>query len=68
MAVREEAPFKVGDRVRHPVFGDGLVLHVAPRSDDLAVKISFARDGVQRLVLARAARLEKIAASAGGKT
>ncbi len=62
-----ENPFKVGDRVRHPVYGDGLVLHVAPRADDVAVKISFARDGVQRLMLARAARLEKIESPKGEK-
>jgi DNA helicase-2/ATP-dependent DNA helicase PcrA len=59
--------FKVGDRVRHPVFGDGLVLHVAPRGADVALKVSFSRDGAQRLLLAAAARLEKLDADAGGK-
>lgn len=56
--------FKVGDRVRHPVFGDGLVLHVAPRGTDVALKISFAKDGAQRLLLAAAARLERLGADA----
>jgi hypothetical protein len=59
--------FKVGDRVRHPVFGDGLVLHVTPRGADVALKVSFARDGAQRLLLAAAARLEKLEADTGGK-
>lgn len=59
--------FKVGDRVRHPVFGDGLVLHVSPRPADVALRISFAKDGAQRLVLAGAARLEKLEAEDGGK-
>jgi len=61
------AGLKVGDRVRHPVFGDGLVLHVTPRGADQAVKVSFAKDGTQRLLLAAAARLEKLDADAGGK-
>jgi hypothetical protein len=59
--------FKVGDRVRHPVFGDGLVLHVSPRGSDVALKIAFSKDGVQRLMLAAAARLEKIDSDAGGR-
>jgi hypothetical protein len=64
--VSELSAFKVGDRVRHPVFGDGLVLHVSPRTEDLALRISFSRDGQQRLLLAKAARLERIEASAKG--
>jgi hypothetical protein len=65
--VRVEAPFKVGDRVRHPVFGDGLVLEVAPRGEDIALRVSFAKDGVQRKVLARAARVEKLEATEEGR-
>jgi len=63
--VRVEAPFKVGDRVRHPVFGDGLVLEVAPRGEDIALRVSFSKDGAQRKVLARAARVEKLEAEEG---
>jgi hypothetical protein len=58
--VADSLPFRVGDRVRHPVFGDGLVLEVSPRAGDVALKVSFAKDGVQRKVLARAARVEKL--------
>lgn len=65
--MHETNEFKVGDRVRHPVFGDGLVLHVSPRPPDVALKISFSKDGAQRLVLAGAARLEKLEADAGGR-
>jgi hypothetical protein len=63
--VRVEAPFKVGDRIRHPVFGDGLVLEVSPRGEDIALRVSFSKDGAQRKVLARAARVEKLAAEEG---
>jgi hypothetical protein len=63
--VRVEAPFKVGDRVRHPVFGDGLVLEVAPRGEDIALRVSFSKDGAQRKVLARAAKVEKLEAADG---
>lgn len=65
--VREEPPFKVGDRVNHPVFGDGLVLEVTPRGDDVALRVSFAKDGVQRRLLARVARITKYEGPAGGK-
>jgi hypothetical protein len=65
--VRVEAPFKVGDRVRHPVFGDGLILEVLPRGEDLALRVSFSKDGVQRKVLAKASRVEKLAASEEGR-
>jgi hypothetical protein len=63
--VKVEAPFKVGDRIRHPVFGDGLVLEVAPRGEDIALRVSFSKDGAQRKVLARAARVEKLVAEDG---
>lgn len=59
--MRVEAPFKVGDRIRHPVFGDGLVLEVAPRGEDIALRVSFSKDGAQRKVLAKAAKVEKLA-------
>jgi len=65
--MKVEAPFKVGDRIRHPVFGDGLVLEVAPRGEDIALRVSFSKDGVQRKVLARAARVEKLVGSEDGR-
>ena len=63
--MKVEAPFKVGDRVRHPAFGDGLVLEVSLRGEDIALRVSFSKDGVQRKVLARAARVEKLSAEEG---
>lgn len=63
--MRVEAPFKVGDRVRHPVFGDGLVLEVALRGEDYALRVSFTKDGAQRKVLARTSRVEKVGAEEG---
>ena len=61
--MRVEAPFKVGDRVRHPTFGDGLVLEVSPRGDDLMLRVSFSKDNAQRKVLARTSRVERVDAS-----
>jgi len=52
--------------VRHPSFGEGLVLQVSPKGDDVALLISFAKDAAQRKILARAAGLEKME-SAGGE-
>ena len=49
--------------LRHPVFGDGLVLEVSPRGEDIALRVSFSKDGVQRKVLARASRVERVGAS-----
>ena len=63
--MRSEAPFKVGDRVRHPVFGDGLVLEVSPRGEDIALRGSFSTDGAQRKVLARASRVARVDTSGG---
>ncbi|HEV8479794.1 MAG TPA: hypothetical protein VGR66_03280 [Candidatus Eisenbacteria bacterium] len=65
--MRVEAPFKVGDRIKHPVFGDGLVLEVSPRGEDYALRVSFSKDGAQRKVLARAARVEKLGAEEKGR-
>ena len=52
--------------MRHPSFGEGLVLQVSPKGDDVALLISFAKDAAQRKILARAAGLEKME-SAGGE-
>ncbi|HKA25277.1 MAG TPA: hypothetical protein VKF80_09875 [Candidatus Eisenbacteria bacterium] len=65
--MRVEAPFKVGDRIRHPVFGDGLVLEVSARGEDFALRVSFSKDGAQRKVMARAARVEKLEGSEDGR-
>jgi hypothetical protein len=54
--------FKVGDRVRHGTFGEGLVLEVTPHNDDVLLRVSFSADGSQRRLMSRPAQLERIKA------
>ncbi len=54
-----DASFKAGDRVRHPLFGEGLVIASKPSGDDEEVSVVFADVGVKRLLLSFA-RLEKL--------
>ncbi|MHB1416392.1 MAG: ATP-dependent helicase [Chloroflexota bacterium] len=54
-----EASFHAGDRVRHPVFGDGLVVSSKISGADEEVSVVFTNVGVKRLSLAFA-RLEKV--------
>jgi DNA helicase II / ATP-dependent DNA helicase PcrA len=49
----------VGDRVKHGIFGEGLVIGVAPSGDDQQVTVNFDSAGVKRLLLGYA-KLEKI--------
>ncbi|MGQ9584491.1 MAG: ATP-dependent helicase [Anaerolineae bacterium] len=50
--------FQVGDRVRHPTFGPGLVMRSTPVGDDQEVVVVFEKAGFKKL-LAGMARLEK---------
>lgn len=52
-----EPGFRVGDKVLHPAFGEGLVLAIKGAGDSLAYRISFGPEAVQRLLLARLAPL-----------
>ncbi|MFB0536222.1 MAG: ATP-dependent helicase [Anaerolineae bacterium] len=54
-----EAQFKTGDRVRHPSFGQGMVIESVVVGDDEEVTVAFEDQGLKRL-LASFARLEKI--------
>jgi len=63
---RERAPlrpyvpsFAIGQRVRHPSFGEGIVLEVKRAGDDEEVVVAFEEVGTKRL-LASLARLEKL--------
>ncbi|MBC7223795.1 MAG: ATP-binding domain-containing protein, partial [Anaerolineae bacterium] len=51
--------FQVGDRVRHPTFGPGLVMASTPAGSDVEVTVVFEKAGVKKL-LASLARLEKM--------
>ena len=55
-----EAQFKTGDRVRHPSFGQGMVIESVVGGGDEEVTVAFdEHKGLKRL-LASFARLEKI--------
>ena len=62
VAAATPAPLRDGDHVRHPTFGEGVVLSCAPSSDDFTVTVAFKDSdvGVKRL-LHSMARLEKAA-------
>jgi len=51
--------FKDGERVRHPQFGDGVVVSSRQNGADTEVTVAFPGAGLKRLVLSYA-RLEKI--------
>jgi DNA helicase-2/ATP-dependent DNA helicase PcrA len=50
--------FAAGDRVRHTVFGEGVVVTSAPSHGDIELTVAFAGKGVKRL-LQSFARLER---------
>ncbi len=50
---------KVGDHVRHPKFGHGIVMNCNPARDDQELTVAFEEAGVKKL-LASLAPLEKI--------
>ena len=52
------APYKLGDSVRHPKFGEGCVMALEGHGDHLRAQIHFAEAGEKWLVLAYA-KLEK---------
>jgi DNA helicase-2/ATP-dependent DNA helicase PcrA len=62
LRTREEsrvAQFRAGQRVRHPQFGDGIVIESRLHSDDEEVSVVFENAGIKRLLVSFA-RLEKI--------
>ncbi len=56
---REEA-FRVGDRVNHRVFGEGLVLETSGQGEKQSVLVSFSSDKSQRRLLLKYANLTKV--------
>ncbi len=59
--VQEPGPiFATGDKVEHPIFGEGIVLNCINSGDDLQVTVAFKQaTGVKKL-MARIAKLKKI--------
>ncbi|MDQ7030254.1 MAG: UvrD-helicase domain-containing protein [Ardenticatenia bacterium] len=51
--------FKPGERVRHPTFGEGIVITSRPSGEDEEVTVAFVEEGTRRL-LASLAKLEKL--------
>ncbi len=54
-----DAPFRAGDKVRHPTFGQGMVVSVKGDGSDLIVAVAFPSQGIKRLD-PQYANLEKI--------
>lgn len=50
---------RVGQRVKHPTFGDGVVMKIEPSRDDAVVTVVFPKQGIKRL-LASLANLKTI--------
>ena len=50
---------KAGDRVRHAIFGEGVVVSCTPKADDSEVVAAFGGVGVKKLLLSFA-KLEKV--------
>ena len=64
----DKPEFKVGDRVRHPEFGNGLVLETRGQGEQASVFVSFDDKSKRRLVvrLAKLTLLEPPAAPRRG--
>ena len=61
-AAQEKKPmgtYHPGDRVRHKVFGEGLIVGAMPMGSDTLLEIAFEKVGTKKL-MANFARLEKI--------
>ena len=52
--------FRVGDRVNHKVFGEGLVLETLGQGDRQSVVVSFSSDRSQRKLMLKFAKLSKV--------
>ncbi len=50
---------KVGQRVKHPSFGDGVVMKIEPGRDDAVITVVFPQQGIKKL-LASLAKLKVI--------
>ena len=49
-ATPSETRFRAGDKVRHPVLGEGMVVSSVPRDDDEEVTVAFPDKGVKKLM------------------
>ncbi|MCX6369240.1 MAG: DNA helicase PcrA [Armatimonadetes bacterium] len=58
-AVSSEAAFRPGEKVKHAVFGQGVVISCTGSGDEAQVSVAFPNVGIKKLV-AGYARLEKV--------
>jgi len=61
-----ERPFQVGDWVRHPEFGDGLILEARGAGEAASVVVSFP-DNTRRRLMVKFANLSRLEPPAGAK-
>ena len=52
--VTSKSEFGIGDRVKHPKFGEGDVLDVYPMGEDTCAVISFEKIGQKKMILSLA--------------
>ncbi|MYM63804.1 DNA helicase II [Pseudomaricurvus sp. HS19] len=55
----EESGFYLGQAVRHPMFGEGVILHFEGDGASMRVQVNFAEEGIKWLVL-KFAKLEAV--------
>ena len=55
----ERLGLRVGDDVRHPLWGEGVIINIKGTGDDVEASVSFATVGEKQLLLSWAP-LEKI--------
>ncbi|MER3466678.1 MAG: hypothetical protein C4340_06115 [Armatimonadota bacterium] len=55
-----KSPFEVGQQVRHPKFGIGMVIACVPTRGDCEVTVLFPGDVGQKRLLAGVAKLEGV--------
>ena len=48
-AEAEPACFRAGDRVRHPTFGNGMVVSVSGSGEDAMLAVAFPKQGIKKL-------------------
>jgi DNA helicase II / ATP-dependent DNA helicase PcrA len=58
-AAPQVAPFRAGEKVKHAVFGQGVVVSCTTAGDDSQVQVAFPNVGIKKLV-AKYAKLEKV--------
>ncbi len=56
---QEGAEYRVGQKVKHAVFGTGVILELTPTKDDTQLSVAFPNVGIKKLLLSYA-KLERV--------